>query len=189
MRAKRNLRYRATVQASDAGAGLAFVDYCSTYEQAVLFCLVQMRRFPDKLARAWVDELLPGHEERVWVAGSDSDWQIVDRRPWYPGLIVRAILAIAIVLFPQWICAVVFGYPTEAMLWFLALAVIASAALLGIIPGGISVIAATLTCDFFDIPPVESFSFNGQTLRFGLLYACVALMGYALAKRVRKSVF
>ncbi|HEX4231639.1 MAG TPA: DUF4118 domain-containing protein [Bryobacteraceae bacterium] len=188
MRAKQNLRYRATVKASDAGAGLAFVDYCATREDAILFCLLQLRRFPGGSTPAWVDDLLPEHQPRVWVAGNGDDWQIVDRWHWDSRLIVRGLLAIGVVLFAQWMSTVVFGYSTGAPLLFLSIAVIASAALLGMFPGVVSVVAATLTCDFFNIPPLQSFSLNGETLRFGLLYASLALMGYAAAKRIQKLV-
>jgi K+-sensing histidine kinase KdpD len=188
MRAKRDLRYRATVKASDSGAGLAFVDYCATRDDAILFCLLQMRRLSGRATAAWVDELLPEPKPSVWVAGPGSDWQVVDRRPWSPRLIVRGLAAIGIVLFAQWMSAMVLGCSTGTMLWSLAVAVIASAALLGILPGAVSVVTATLTSDFFAIPPIQSFTFNGETLRFGLLYACVALMGYAVAKKVQKLV-
>ena len=171
MRAKRNLRFRATVKISDAGSGLAFADDCATREDAILFCLKQSRRFPSEQTAAWVDQLPPEERPAVWVAGRDTDWELVDRYSWNLSWSIRPLLAAAIVLLAQSMRAAMSGYFVGSSAWLLAGAVVASAALLGVGAALASVVTATLTTDFFDICPVQSLTFNGETLRFAALYA------------------
>jgi hypothetical protein len=177
------------VKISDAGSGLAFADYCATREDAILFCLTQAQRFPDTKTAAWVDQLLPEERPRVWIAGRDMDWELVDKYKWGLSWFVRPLLAAAIVLGAQSMRTLVSGSFSESSAWLLAAAVIASAALLGIGAGAVSVVTATLTSDFFDICPIQSLTLNVETLRIGFLYAVLAFMAYLIAKRVQKLIF
>ena len=188
MRAKRDLRFRAMVKISDDGSGLAFADYCATREDAILFCLIQARRFPDAKTAAWVDQLLP-EERRVWIAGRDMDWELVDKYQWDLSWFVRPLLAAAFVLGAQSMRSLVSGSLAGSSAWLLGGAVIASAALLGMGAGLVSVVTATLTADFFDICPVWTLSLDLDTLRLGFLYAVLALMASLIAKRVQQLIF
>src|ERR1700761_2186182 len=158
MRPKRTPQYRATVKVSEAGSGLTFMDYCASREEAIFFCLTQRRKFPQRATSAWVDQLMPEPQLGIWIAGRDPDWEIIERRAWSPGLTARSLFAVGIIVAAELARGASYGASDGSSLWLLAVAVITCAALWGVGAGLISVIAATLLTDFFDIPPVDSFN-------------------------------